>query len=84
MLGLVEPALQPEPTWCLPTRRAYSAKRARNRIQGMRYTVTLERTSNILSAYVPDLSDCVSTGATKEELQANIAEVILLHLDGMI
>jgi predicted RNase H-like HicB family nuclease len=50
----------------------------------MRYTVTLERASNILSAYVPDLSGCVSTGATKEELKANMAKAISLHLDGMI
>ena len=49
----------------------------------MRYAVVIERTASNYSAYVPDLPGCVATGATIEEVEAEIREAITLHLDGL-
>lgn len=35
------------------------------------------------SAYSPDLPGCVSTGATREEVERNMSEAIRFHLDGL-
>ena len=48
-----------------------------------RYAVVIERGSNNLSAYVPDLPGCITTGKTVEEIEHNIREAIKLHLAGM-
>jgi predicted RNase H-like HicB family nuclease len=54
----------------------------------MIYTVIYEHGPNeegrdTWSAYVPDLSGCVSVGETRAECEANIREAIELHLEGM-
>lgn len=49
-----------------------------------KYAVVIERGDHNLSAYVPDLPGCVTTGKTVEEIERNIREAIELHLDGMI
>jgi predicted RNase H-like HicB family nuclease len=36
-----------------------------------------------LSAYVPHLPGCITTGRTAEEIDCNIREAIELHLAGM-
>jgi predicted RNase H-like HicB family nuclease len=36
-----------------------------------------------LSAYVPDLPGCITTGWTIAEIEPNIREAIELHLQGM-
>jgi predicted RNase H-like HicB family nuclease len=48
-----------------------------------RYAVVIERGANNLSAYVPDLPGCVTTGKTVEEIERNIRESVSLHLEGM-
>jgi predicted RNase H-like HicB family nuclease len=48
------------------------------------YAVVYERGPNNWSAYVPDLPGCVSTGKTREEIEANIREAIELHIEGML
>ncbi len=48
-----------------------------------KYAVVIERGENNLSAYVPDLPGCITTGRTVEEIGENIREAILLHLEGM-
>lgn len=48
-----------------------------------RYAVVIEQGTNNLSAYVPDLPGCVTTGQTMEEIECNIREAIGLHLKGM-
>ena len=48
-----------------------------------KYAVVFERSDNNFAAYVPDLPGCVSTGATKAEVEANIREAIEFHLDGL-
>ncbi|MGH9124468.1 MAG: type II toxin-antitoxin system HicB family antitoxin [Acidimicrobiales bacterium] len=47
------------------------------------YAVVIEQAEGNLSAYVPDLPGCVSTGATLEEVQANIAEAIAVHVESL-
>lgn len=49
-----------------------------------RYAVVIEQGPDNLSAYVPDLPGCVTTGRTVEEIESNIREAIELHLEGMV
>ncbi len=49
----------------------------------MKYLVVIEPTSTGFSAYSPDLPGCVSTGATREEVEINMHEAIELHLEGL-
>jgi len=49
----------------------------------MRYLVVIEPTETGFSAYSPDLPGCVSTGATREEVEQNMREAIELHLEGL-
>lgn len=48
------------------------------------YAVVIEWGPRNLSAYVPDLPGCITTGRTVEEILANMQEAIALHLEGMI
>ena len=41
-----------------------------------KYAIVIERGENNLSAYVPDLPGCITTGATVEETERNIREAI--------
>lgn len=49
----------------------------------MRYAVVIEKTEANFSAYVPDLPGCVATGATVEEVEREIRDAIVFHLEGM-
>ena len=49
----------------------------------MRYAVVIEKAEGNYSAYVPDLPGCVATGATVQEVEDEIREAILFHLEGM-
>ena len=49
----------------------------------MHYVIVIEKTSTGYSAYVPDLPGCVTVGDTREEIETNIHEAILFHLEGM-
>ncbi len=49
----------------------------------MRYLTIIEKTETGYSAYSPDLSGCVSTGATYEEVEQNMREAIEFHLEGL-
>lgn len=49
----------------------------------MRYAVVIEKANGNHSAYVPDLSGCVATGASLQEVEKNIREAIRFHLDGL-
>ena len=48
-----------------------------------KYAVIIEHGENNLSAYVPDLPGCITTGKTVPEIERNIREAIELHLDGL-
>ena len=47
------------------------------------YAIVIEWGPNNLSAYVPDLPGCVTTGRTVDEVLTNMQEAIGLHLEGM-
>jgi predicted RNase H-like HicB family nuclease len=47
------------------------------------YVIVIEDAGENLSAYVPDLPGCVSTGTTVEEVTANIREAISLHIESL-
>lgn len=49
----------------------------------MRYAIVIEKAEGNYSAYVPDLPGCVATGATVEEVEAEIREAIEFHIAGM-
>ena len=43
----------------------------------------VEKTDTGYSAYVPDLPGCISVGDDKEQIESNIREAIVFHLQGM-
>jgi predicted RNase H-like HicB family nuclease len=49
----------------------------------MQYLIVIEKTTTGFSAYSPDLDGCVSTGATKQEVEENMREAIKFHLEGL-
>ena len=40
----------------------------------MQYLIVIEKTTTEYSAYSPDFDGCVSTGATKQEVEENMRE----------
>ena len=48
----------------------------------MRYAVVIEKAEGNYSAYVPDLPGCVATGATVAEVETEIRDAIVFHLEG--
>jgi predicted RNase H-like HicB family nuclease len=48
-----------------------------------RYLTVIENAGSNYSAYVPDLSGCVTTGATVDEIKRNMKEAIEFHLEGL-
>lgn len=48
-----------------------------------KYAIVIEQGPNNLSAYVPDLPGCVTTGRTRDEVEQNIREAIAFHLEGL-
>jgi predicted RNase H-like HicB family nuclease len=49
----------------------------------MRYAIVIEKAEGNYSAYVPDLPGCVATGVTVEEVEAEIREAIVFHVEGL-
>jgi predicted RNase H-like HicB family nuclease len=49
-----------------------------------RFLVVIEKANGNYSAYSPDLPGCVSTGATREEVEQNIHEAIQMHVQGLL
>ena len=49
----------------------------------MRYAIVIEAAGTNFSAYVPDLPDCVATGATVEATEQAKRQAIAFHLDGL-
>ena len=50
----------------------------------MKYAVVFEKAPGNYAAYVPDLPGCVATGTTREEVERNIREAIVLHVEGLM
>jgi predicted RNase H-like HicB family nuclease len=49
----------------------------------MHYAIVIEKAANNFSAYVPDLPGCIATGNSLEEVEKEIKEAIVFHLEGM-
>lgn len=49
----------------------------------MKFLIIIEPTETGFSAYSPDLPGCVSTGATRQQCEANMQQAIEFHLDGL-
>ena len=49
----------------------------------MKYLIVIEATETGYSAYSPDLPGCVSTGATRDEVEQMMREAIEFHLEGL-
>lgn len=48
-----------------------------------KYLIIIEKTDSGFSAYIPDLAGCIATGRTKLEVEKNIYEACLFHLEGL-
>lgn len=48
-----------------------------------RFLIVIEKAGKNYSAYSPDLPGCVATGATREEVEKNMHEAMLMHLQGL-
>jgi len=49
----------------------------------MRHAIVIEKAEGNYSAYVPDLPGCNATGATVAEMESQIREAIVFHVEGM-
>lgn len=49
----------------------------------MRYAIVIEKAEGNYSAYAPDLPGCVATGASVPEVEAEIRDAIVFHLEGL-
>ena len=49
----------------------------------MRYAVVIEKAESNYSAYVPDLPGCIATGANIQQVEAEIRDAIVFHIDGL-
>ena len=47
------------------------------------YLVVIEPTQTGFSAYTPNLPGCISTGCGREEVERNMREAILFHVEGL-
>jgi predicted RNase H-like HicB family nuclease len=47
------------------------------------YLVILEPGENCWGAYSPDVPGCIATAATREEVEAQFAEALAFHLEGL-
>jgi predicted RNase H-like HicB family nuclease len=48
-----------------------------------KYLIVIEPTRTGFSCYSPDLPGCVSTGRAGEEVEQNMREAMVLHLEGL-
>jgi predicted RNase H-like HicB family nuclease len=48
-----------------------------------KYLVVVEETGTGFSAYSPDLPGCIATGATRQEIEKTMREVIQFHIEGL-
>ncbi|MBA2692241.1 MAG: type II toxin-antitoxin system HicB family antitoxin [Rubrobacter sp.] len=49
----------------------------------MKHLILIEPTGTGFSAYSPDLPGCVSTDATREEVERNMRDAVEFHLEGL-
>ena len=52
-------------------------------MNGVKYTVVIEKAPSNYAAYVPDLPGCVATGRTEGEVLVEIREAIAFHIESL-
>ncbi len=45
--------------------------------------IVIENAGANFSAYSPDLPGCIATGASREEVEANMQEAVRMHVKGL-
>jgi predicted RNase H-like HicB family nuclease len=48
-----------------------------------KYLVIFEKTNTGYSAYSPDIEGCIATGRTRQDVEKNIQEAIVFHIEGL-
>ncbi len=48
-----------------------------------RFLIVIEKANGNYSSYSPDLPGCVATGSTREEVEQNMYEAIVMHVEGL-
>lgn len=48
------------------------------------FLVIIEKGSHSYGAYSPDLPGCIAVGDSQEEVERNMHDAIIMHLQGMI
>ena len=49
----------------------------------MKYLIVIEPTATGFSAYSPDVSGCIATGTTRDEVEREMKAAIAFHLEGL-
>ncbi len=49
----------------------------------IRYAIVIEKAGGSFSAYVPDLPGCVASGSSIQEVEHEIRNAIVFHIEGM-
>ena len=49
-----------------------------------KFLIVIENAGANFSAYSPDLPGCIATGATREEVEANMYEAVRMHVEGLV
>jgi predicted RNase H-like HicB family nuclease len=49
----------------------------------MRYAIVIEKAEGNYSAYAPDLPGCIATGSTLADVETEMREAIIFHLEGL-
>jgi len=49
----------------------------------MKLLIVVEQTASGFSAFSPDLPGCIATGATREDVEREVRDAMVFHLDGM-
>ena len=48
-----------------------------------RFLIIIEKANGNCLSYSPDLSGCVATGSTREEVEKNVYETIIMYREGL-
>jgi predicted RNase H-like HicB family nuclease len=49
----------------------------------MKFLIVIEETETGFSAYSPDLSGCVATGSTRDEVEREMKAALAFHIEGL-
>ena len=49
----------------------------------MKYLIVIEKTASGFSAYSPDVPGCVASAASREEVEREMKNAIVFHLNGL-